>query len=442
MSTWTTSPAAPFVAALRPVAEKLFSDIRDLSFDGVGVTRESYGRRETQTGEYLKNFAQSQGLAVSTDRAGNYVFSAPDLPPDQPAVWMGSHIDSVPQGGNFDGLAGVIAGLLCQVGARHDAAQHAPPLRTVAFRGEESAWFGKAYLGSGALFGKLSPADLALVQRDSGDTLEHCMTAAGADLEAIRAGETLLDKSQVLAYLELHIEQGPVMIARNLPLAAVSGIRGNVRHNRIDCFGDAQHSGVVPRWLRHDSMFAVADLIMRLDAHWKELLERGTDLVVTSGIVQTDAAEHSISRIPGHVRFSLEARSKSTEALEAFYQLIQAEMQSVASERGVRFQADRRLRSEPATMDSRLCQLLMDSCAAQGVAHDVLPSGAGHDASLFANAGIPSAMLFVRNQNGSHNPHEAMAMDDFMLGVQVLSDAVRRIGAHCHRALAPACLRL
>ena len=232
----------------------------------------------------------------------------------------------------------------------------------------------------------------------------------------------------MLAYLELHIEQGPVMIARDLALAAVSGIRGNVRHNRIDCFGDAQHSGVVPRWLRHDAMFAVSDLIMRLDAHWKDLLERGTDLVVTTGIVQTDTAEHSISRIPGHVSFSLEARSRSGDTLEAFYQLVQAEIQAISKERGVRFQTDRRLRSEPATMDPKLCQVLLDACAARGIAHDIIPSGAGHDASLFANAGIPSGMLFVRNQNGSHNPQEAMEMDDFMLGVQALSDAIHRLG--------------
>lgn len=428
MSTSATRETPVIGEELRATAEKLFSDIRELSSDGVGVTRESYGRRETETGEYLRAFAQGQGLTVTTDRAGNYVFSNPGLADDQAAIWVGSHIDSVPQGGNFDGLAGVVAGLLCQVAIKRSASESPPALRTVAFRGEESAWFGKAYMGSGALLGKLTKDDLDLVQRDSGQTLESCMKDAGADMQAIQAGETLFDKSKVLAYLELHIEQGPVMVARGLPLAAVSGIRGNVRHNRIDCFGDAQHSGVVPRWLRRDAIFAVSDLIMRLDAHWKELLERGTDLVVTTGIVQTDAAEHSISRIPGHVSFSLEVRSRSADTLEAFYQLVQAEIQAVSKERGVRFLTDRRLRSEPATMDSKICQVLLESCAARGVAHDVLPSGAGHDASLFANAGIPSGMLFVRNQNGSHNPHEAMETDDFMLGVQALSDAVHKLG--------------
>ncbi|MGJ7530290.1 hydantoinase/carbamoylase family amidase [Variovorax sp. GB1P17] len=413
--------------ALRPLAEKLFNEVRALSFDGVGVTRESYGRGESATAEYLCDFARSEGLEAEPDRAANIVFRLPGTAPDAPVAWIGSHIDSVPQGGNFDGLAGVIAGLLCLVARRREGHTAGLALEVLAFRGEESAWFGKAYMGSGALFGKIGEADLELRQRNTGETMAECMRKAGADVDAIGAQQTLFDKSRVKAYMELHIEQGPVMVARQLPLAVVSGIRGNVRHNRIVCTGDAQHSGVVPRWLRHDAMFAVADLIMRIDEHWRVLLERGTDLVVTTGIVQTDAAEHSISRIPGRVSFSLEVRSKSVDTLEAFYQLMRTECTAIERERGVGFAFDRRLTSEPATMNERICGVLSKACGGLDVPFEVIPSGAGHDASLFANAGIPSSMLFVRNQNGSHNPHEAMDMADFMLGVQALGGALEQL---------------
>lgn len=411
----------------RSLAEKIFADVRELTFDGVGVTRESFGRGESAAGDYLRELAQAEGLEVQADRAANLLFRRPGVAADAPAVWVGSHIDSVPQGGNYDGLAGVVAGLLCMIARQREGMTETLPLETIAFRGEESAWFGKAYMGSSALLGKLAPADLELTQRTTGNTLADYMEKAGADVSAIRAGEVLFDKSRIKAYLELHIEQGPVMVARGLPLAVVSGIRGNVRHNHVVCLGDAQHSGVVPRWLRHDAMFAVADLIMRLDEHWRVLLERGTDLVVTTGMVNTDAAEHSISRIPGRVNFSLEARSKSTDTLEAFYQLVHAECAAISRERGVRFEFDRRLLSDPATMDEGICKVLSNACAALDIPFEVIPSGAGHDASLFANAGIPSGMLFVRNQNGSHNPHEAMEIDDFMQGVQVLSDALEAL---------------
>lgn len=415
------------LASLRPLAEKIFEDVRALSFDGVGVTRASYGEGESAAGEYLTQLARAEGLEVSADRAANLVFSPPGLAADAPVAWIGSHIDSVPQGGNYDGLAGVVAGLLCLIARQREGVTDALPAQVVAFRGEESAWFGKAYVGSGALLGKLGAADLELPHRESGRPLGEYMAAVGADVDAIAQQQVLCELSRLKAYLELHIEQGPVMVARELPVAVVSGIRGNIRHNRVVCLGDAQHSGVVPRWLRRDAMFAVADLIMRLDEHWRVLLERGTDLVVTAGIVQTDAAEHSITRIPGRVVFSFEARSKSTDTLEAFYQLMRAECSAIARERGVEFEFDRRLLSEPATMDSGICQQFSDACRRQGVSFEVIPSGAGHDASLFANAGIPSGMLFVRNQHGSHNPHEAMEIDDFMTGVQVLSDTLGRL---------------
>ena len=418
---------------LRDLAEHMFAEVRRLTFDGVGVTRESYGRGESAAADFLRELALREGLAVETDRAANLVFGLAGDAPAQPSVWCGSHLDSVPQGGNYDGLAGIVAGLLCLIARRRAgadtgiAARTGPPLKVIGFRGEESAWFGRAYMGSGALFGKLAPEDLELKQRNNGALLADCMREAGADVEAIRARQPLLNRQEVLAYLELHIEQGPVMVARELPLGVVSGIRGNVRHNRITCIGEAGHSGAVPRWLRHDAMFAVADLIMRLDDHWRALLERGIDLVVTTGVVSTDAAEHSISRIPGLVNLSFEARSKSIDTLEGFYELMRTECKAIGRDRGVRFEFDRRLLSEPATMDARIREVLARACAERGVPFESIPSGAGHDAALFANAGIPSGMLFIRNRNGSHNPDEAMEMDDFMQGVRVLSDAVDQL---------------
>jgi beta-ureidopropionase / N-carbamoyl-L-amino-acid hydrolase len=412
---------------LTDLAQKLFDEIRDLSSDGVGVTRDSYGDGESATADYLTTFARAEGLRVDTDRAANLIFSLPESDLDAPAVWVGSHMDSVPQGGNFDGLAGIVAGLLCLVDQQRTNRHSATPLRVIAFRGEESAWFGKAYMGSGAVFGKLSPQDLELRHRTSGKTLASYMQKVGADVGAISSGELLFETSKAKAYLELHIEQGPIMVARKIPLGVVPGIRGNVRHNRITCRGEAGHSGAVPRWLRHDAMFAVADLITRLDEHWRVLLERGIDLVVTTGVVGTDPEEHSISRIPGTVNLSFEARSKSRDTLEGFYQLMRNECASIARERGVKFEFDRRLESAPATMDEKLCTALSESCSRLSVAYESVPSGAGHDASLFANSGIPSGMLFIRNENGSHNPHEAMEIEDFMLGVSVLADTIERL---------------
>ena len=411
----------------RPIAEKLFAEIRALSFDGVGISRDSYGDKESATADYLSAFAEENGLQTWRDRAANLRIGFPDTPADSPVIWCGSHIDSVPQGGNFDGLAGVTAGLLCLLAQQRSGRRSPLPLQVIGLRGEESAWFGKAYMGSSALLGKLDAEDLALRRRGNGETLGEAMQRVGADIDAIREQQRLFDPQKVRAFLELHIEQGPVMEARKLPVAVVSGIRGNIRHGRMQCLGGAGHSGTIPRWLRRDAVFAVSDLITRLDGHWSDLLERGTDLVVTVGMLSTNAAEHAASRIPGQVTFSFEARSKSLDTLEAFYQLMRAECAAITRERQVRFEFGRRILSSPATMDTALSDLLLKVCASQNIPCELIPSGAGHDSAMFANAGIPSAMLFVRNQHGSHNPEEAMDLDDFMLGAAALDQAIHEI---------------
>ncbi|HWM83475.1 MAG TPA: Zn-dependent hydrolase [Pseudolabrys sp.] len=407
-------------ARWRALAEHLFDELRARSSDGRGVTRECYAEGEEAALNLFRETAEQYGLTCSQDGAANLIVSLPDDDLSQPALILGSHVDSVPQGGNFDGGAGVVAGLLCLIrllGERHRAAQ---PVRLLVLRGEESAYYGRANIGSRALFGLLNPSDLDAKRQGNGRTLRAALEGAGADIAGIEAQAMLIAPNFASSYLELHIEQGPVMVARELPVAIVTGIRGNLRHRRVICRGEAGHSGTVPRWLRRDAVFAVADLLMRLDEHWNRLLERGLDLVVTSGICNTDPERQAISRIPGEVYFSFEVRSQSFETLEGFYELFRSECRAVADTRHVKFEFDERVYTEPARMDEAVIARLRKQAEQLGYAIELLPSGAGHDAAVFANAGIPSGMIFVRNRNGSHNPDEAMTVDDFMRGVELM----------------------
>lgn len=400
--------------------ENLFAVLRDATHDGIGITRESYGAGESLALDIVERAARDAGLETERDAGANLVVTLRGTDAGLPYVACGSHLDSVPQGGNFDGGAGVIAGLAILAGLKRDNVVPRRTLKLFGLRGEESAWFGKAYMGSSALFGRLTPDDLASPHAVSGRPLLECMASVGADTGRIARGEPLLDISRIAAWVELHIEQGPVLVARDLPIGIVTGIRGNVRHRTVECVGEAGHSGAVPRWLRRDAVFAVAELITHLDRHWRTLLERGRDLVITSGVMGTDSAEHAIARIPGSVKFSFEARSQSQETLEAFYDLFLSECTSIGDDRGVEFKLDRRLQSAPATMDPGWVDRLRAAARELGLPDETIPSGAGHDAAVFANAGIPSAMIFVRNENGSHNPFEAMEIDDFMKGVAVM----------------------
>ncbi|MFW5678706.1 MAG: Zn-dependent hydrolase [Pseudomonadota bacterium] len=399
--------------------EGYFAALAAIGRDSVGITREAFGPGEEAAFDLVRDLAAALDVRAASDRAGNLVLRM-DGAAAGPALVIGSHLDSVPQGGNFDGAAGIAAGLL--VLARYRRAKCLPPLplELIVLRCEESAWFDRAYVGSLALWGGLSPRDLERRHRSSGRTLGECLAGIGADVAAITRGEALRDANDLLAFFEVHIEQGPVMVARGFPTAPVTGIRGNRRYPRNRVVGAAGHSGAVPRWLRHDAVFAFGELITGLDEHWKVLQERGIDLVVTAGVVSTHAADHGMTRIPGELFFSLEFRSQSEATLEAFAGLVRMESEAIGQRRGVRFDFDEPLASPPAVLDPWLRSRLADAALALGIDTEPLPSGAGHDAAVFAGAGVPTAMLFVRNEGGSHNPGERMDVADLLVTIDVL----------------------
>jgi N-carbamoyl-L-amino-acid hydrolase len=405
------------------LAAEMFDALRAISFDGVGISRLAYGPEESLALDLLEAKAQELGLHTERDAGANLVVTLRGADPSLPFMACGSHVDSVPQGGNFDGAAGVIAGLAILAGFKRDGFVPNRTLKLLCLRGEESARFGKAYMGSSALLGKLTSTDLA-VKDATGKTLGECMADVGVDVERVARGEPLLDPASVAGWMELHIEQGPVLVARDLPIGIVTGIRGNVRHRTVKCIGEAGHSGAVPRWLRHDAVMASAELLTHLDHHWRTLLERGRDVVMTAGLFGTLPEEHAIARIPGEVHFSFEVRSQNPDTLEGFYDIFLSEARLVERERGVRFELDRRVDSAPAIMDAAWVDRLKRAAERLRLPTEDIPSGAGHDAAVFANTGIPSAMVFVRNEHGSHNPHEAMRIDDMVAGIAVMREAL------------------
>lgn len=331
-------------------------------------------------------------------------------------------MDSVPQGGNYDGAAGVIAGLAALIAAKRQGGSRRT-LEVYALRGEESAWFGgPCYFGSRALFGLLKKGDLTSLHRDGETTLAQQMNACGVDMSRVERGEILRQPDEFHAWFELHIEQGPVLTALERPVGLITGIRGNIRHRRVVCKGQPAHSGAVPRWLRHDAVLAMSELLMRLDEHWRILLAWGEDLVFTTGIVETDAREHAISRVPGQVSFAVEFRSQDQKTLDNFSKLVETECAKIGAERGVTFELGDPVSSKPARMSDALVSLAEEQAKAAGIDYEIMPSGAGHDTAVFANSGVPATMIFVRNENGSHNPDEHMELEDFFCGSEVSPD--------------------
>lgn len=405
-------------------AKKIFDDIRAMSADVQGVTRQAFSAKETEVLDYLTKIGQSLQLEITPDRAGNVWMTLPGKDRSLPAFVAGSHVDSVPQGGNYDGLAGVTAALTVAWWMRQTGFQPVRDYTVLMMRGEESSFFGKAYMGSLGMLGKLTAKDLALKIRDGSCTLAEAMQSCGIDTEAVSGGKPLVDIDRIAAFVELHIEQGPTLDAQKEARAGiVTGIRGNIRHKAVRILGEAAHSGATDKPYRHDALMAFTDWMQRVDRAWDRWLIQGEDLVFTVGVLKM-ASSAAISVIPGEVTFSVDIRSLSADTVKRFHDLMQKYGEEVASERGVKIEYNPALVTAPSGVDAALSDRLETSAKAEGIPCMRLASGAGHDSAVLGNNGIPVAMIFVANQLGSHNPHEAMKMEDFMQGTDILWAAV------------------
>ncbi|MBM3573141.1 MAG: M20/M25/M40 family metallo-hydrolase, partial [Alphaproteobacteria bacterium] len=243
----------------------------------------------------------------------------------------------------------------------------------------------------------------------------------GCDVAAVRRGDAYLRPERVRAFVEVHIEQGPVLVDAGLPVGIVTGIRGCRRFRHGRCRGAYAHSGAVPRSARRDAVAATVALIHGLNQEWARHEVAGHDLTFTAGELTTDPALHGPSKVAGETRFVLDFRSLSDAVMAAMTEHAAALAAELGAAHRVEFDLGPLLYSEPAALDPALRRQMAALAIASQVATMELASGAGHDASVFANFGVPSAMLFVRNANGSHNPDEAMEMNDFADAARILA---------------------
>jgi N-carbamoyl-L-amino-acid hydrolase len=358
---------------------------------------------------------------VTTDAALNLYLTLPGRDRSRPAVMTGSHLDSVPRGGNFDGAAGVVAGLAAIAGWRKAGRQPDADVTVMGIRAEESAWFPVSYIGSKAAFGLL-PADALNVPRlNTERPLLAFLQDARADVDALRAGKAHLDPARIDCFVELHIEQGPVLVEAGDQLGVVTGICGSLRYRDGRVLGQYAHSGATPSTHRKDAAVGMATLICLLQEDWATMEAEGHELNLTFGRMFTDHAQADFSKVSGRVDFTIDVRSRFPATLAVMDGHIQAAKAKVEAKWGVRVDLGKPTGSTAAQMDPGLRRHLLDTARERGLRVREMPSGAGHDSAIFANLGVPTAMLFVRNAHGSHNPDEAMDMADFAEGARLLS---------------------
>ncbi len=372
-----------------------------------GVSRVAFSPADIAGREYVRSLMREAGLDVRVDAAGNIIGRRAGTDPSLPVIMTGSHIDSVPQGGNYDGDVGVlgaieVAGLLQEHGI---ATRH--PLEFVVFTDEEGGT-----VGSQAMAGRFASGSLDLASH-SGLSIRDGIRAVGGDPD--RLEDAARRPGELAAYVELHIEQGAILEESDIDIGVVEGIVG-IRWWDVTVDGMANHAGTTPMTRRRDALVAASEFVLAVNRI--AATTPGTQ-VATVGRIRAEPGAPNV--IPGRVAMSLEIRDLDSAKMESLFRAIGAEAQRLADARGtsIRF-SEMELALDPAPTDERLRQVIEQSAASLGLSHRRMPSGAGHDAQEIAHL-APMAMIFVPSRDGiSHAPQEFTAPQDIANGADVL----------------------
>ena len=399
--------------------ERLWRRIFDLGEigkqEGGGVTRLSFTEEERAAKDLVSTYMEEAGLFVYEDAVGNLFGRREGKNPGSPTVLVGSHVDSVYNGGDFDGPLGVLAGIeiLQTMEERGTETEH--PLEVVAFTDEEGARFSLGMIGSRALAGKLTTQDLETHEDRAGVSVAEAMRAYGLDPEKI--GDAARREGSIKGYVELHIEQGRVLENEDLPVGVVTGIAGAV-WLRFFLQGETGHAGATPMNLRRDALAAAAEIMGLIEA---EAAKTGT----TVGTVgQLDLEPGGINIIPGEVRFSLDLRDIDEGVRDRVEDRIVEGAEEACRRRGVELEVETLQRLAPAPCSDLVRDAAERACRRLGIRVHALPSGAGHDAMQLADL-CPMGMIFVRSREGiSHNPDEWSSREDCAAGAEVLFHTV------------------
>jgi hydantoinase/carbamoylase family amidase len=353
------------------------------------------------------------GMEVRVDAVGSVIGRYAGSAPGARTLLMGSHFDSVRNGGKYDGVLGVLLPIACIAEIRRSGKRLPYPIEVIAFSDEEGARFQTSFLASRALV-KGAEAMRPLMERRDADgvSFEEAMRAAGLDPEATEAAR--MDPSGIAAYVEVHIEQGPVLLDAGLALGVVTSIASGSRH-MVRVRGEAGHAGTVPMGMRHDALTAAAEMVLAVE---EEAVRGG---VGTVGILKVPDGTGNV--IPGEVEFTVDLRAPDDAARKRLETRVIERLGVIAARRGVRVEAKRRhdVKSAPCALWLQL--QLAASVERMGVTPMRLPSGAGHDAMILAEV-TDVGMLFVRCGAGgvSHNPAETVTAEDVRMAQDALID--------------------
>ncbi|WP_182201697.1 Zn-dependent hydrolase [Paraliobacillus salinarum] len=386
------------------------------STPGNGTTRLTYSKEDLQTRNYIKEQMKAIGLTVSEDGLGNIFGKLDGSMPDAPSVMIGSHFDSVPNGGAYDGPAGVVAGLeVANLFYQHNV-KPSYPLEIVALVEEEGSRFGGGLMGSRGITGQLSEAEFSDSMDKDGISPKEAMQEIGLDPSLPKAR----DPKTMKAFLELHIEQGPILEEKNIPIGVVESIVGLTQYD-ITVKGQAGHAGTTPMDRRSDALIAAAKMISKLP---DLAITEGNGTVLTTG--KLNVYPNGANVIPEKVFFTVDIRSGKEENIQHVIQQLKEYVEDYQGN-GIEVDIEEKLYVQPKALSETVRTLLKEQSEHQNISYCSINSGAGHDAMVFSDF-TDVGMLFIPSKAGlSHCPEEWSDAADIANAVEILYQTAKKL---------------
>lgn len=395
----------------------LFDKINQYNEAERGVTRIAYTNVEQTCIHAFMRMCKAEGLSIRLDQCGNVIARREGKVKGLPPVLMGSHLDTVYQGGKYDGVVGVMAALEVVRRLNEKAIDTDHPIEIIAFACEESARFGVSTLGSKAMTGLFDKDKLRYLKDRDGITLEDAFSLCALDIDSI--DEASRAHEEIKAFIELHVEQGPILQNNEKQIGIVTGIAAPVRL-LVNVLGKSSHSGTTPMDMRKDALLGASEIVLALEH--LALAEKEYGTVATVGVLNIESSAMNV--IPGSVELKVDIRSTSVESrqrvVEAFIQIIQITEQTRQLE--IKW---RELHSEnPVLLSQEIGRVIEETCQKQGLSYQWMASGAGHDAMNLTRL-CPTGLIFIPSVDGlSHHPDEFTELKDILSGIDVLESVV------------------
>lgn len=398
---------------------KDFEAMAQLTAPGEGINRLAFTDADWAGRQYIIDRMTDAGLSVEIDDFGNVIGYKIGKKPDLPAVMVGSHTDSVPNGGNYNGVVGVLSAIEVIRSMIDDGYEHDHTIAVVSFMCEESGRFGNATLGSKAMRGELTLQDLHHLVDKQGISLYEALKGRNLNPDGI---ETMAYKRPVKSFTEIHIEQGKVLEHEQKTIGIVTGIAAPERFY-VTIRGNADHSGATPMNLRHDALCGASKIILGIEEIAS--MQEEPPVVGTVGIVEVTPGAMNV--IPGAVKLGVDIRSISKVARNSVVTLVKEFIDITAEKRGLSYTIETIAQDHPVEMHPAMIREIEEAIKSVGVEYMTMPSGAGHDAMHWAEA-IPTGMIFIPCRDGiSHNPAEFAEMDDIVTGADVLDKVLKKL---------------